>query len=1102
MSKNIFFSSIKRQPLYSMVLFLLVCAAAFSFVMRATEFLVVRDGIHKAAGFYRSIGFLQIPGEAYGNVIAGAEIIGESRYIEFEDRRRGAEAILHDMQNINIGGRVGGGGSVLHGAEAAYIEVYERLHYAYFYAVIDRIIISDNHVTGNFVDLRVHIDDVLVGFPEHAIAGQQAQIHFHIDGGENLLEGMEVGERYFMRAALYWASTHGRGVRNNLPTRGQQMDFLYMRPLNNDGLLYIHVPYGDVDLTSPEMESIVADIERMHYNHSVVWLRTTSDMTAMPIMQEEFGQVHLRRGRFIEREDYEQANNVAVIHDGLAMMRGIDIGDTITVSVPSEQQIVDLHVVAFLGGRDVGGAVYRRENFIFTEGMMDFAILGNPHSEVLQEIELEVIGTFAKLPNTQTNYSISLFGNYIYIPDSVLTDSLLTVDNLHGYSDYVWSNWYSFTLADTRYERAFFHENSEKLTALGYNLVLIPSGAENFWTSAEPILQSISFNAIVFAIVLLMVIGLVVFLYLFRKRKEFAILRALGNPADKTVKQVCIPLIVLCLPAIILGGVLGRFFALREAADALYFIDDIEIAISVGWLFAQSGLVFVAMLAMVYPGAKQLAKLPVLELLQENTSKISWQTANDTPPPTILPINHTVMNHIIKTNHQSSNLNIITASMRFVFKMIIRTPLKTTLVLIVAAFLISTNGILHRTINGIENEIEHLYSSTIISGELVPASFMGSDEPVIFKHTAEIIMNSEIFINHYLEAVFNDAFIIPADEYGNFPEGVYNGFWIEFWREIREIYWGDASSRSNPLIAFSDFNAFLAEHGETPDDHTPGALDPGILDFGDLGVATGPLEIKFADGFSQEDFLYFVPSEPIPVILSDLTLIRRGLSLGDTAFIGHYFPNPWRASEVFDFPIKIIGVHNGSINRSMGRNAVLMPLTAMEAIRGDNLQYMALRFEADPAFNRDLHQISDEIYSQMRRHRQTGFFALNIHLNDDDLRIVAGMEQNLRLLQLLYPIAITVSLSIAAGLGILLLLQSAKVAAILRVLGFDKNLTRAIMCAEYVLVVLVGVLIGITFAAPLPSITVLYILAASIGALIGSIIITRYAPIDLLQVKG
>ena len=61
--------------------------------------------------------------------------------------------------------------------------------------------------------------------------------------------------------------------------------------------------------------------------------------------------------------------------------------------------------------------------------------------------------------------------------------------------------------------------------------------------------------------------------------------------------------------------------------------------------------------------------------------------------------------------------------------------------------------------------------------------------------------------------------------------------------------------------------------------------------------------------------------------------------------------------------------------------------------------------------------------------------------------VVIPMEQNLSLLKLLYPVAIVLSAIMGLGLLLLLMLQNAKVVAIMRVLGTSKNKSRTTLCA-------------------------------------------------------
>jgi ABC-type antimicrobial peptide transport system permease subunit len=148
--------------------------------------------------------------------------------------------------------------------------------------------------------------------------------------------------------------------------------------------------------------------------------------------------------------------------------------------------------------------------------------------------------------------------------------------------------------------------------------------------------------------------------------------------------------------------------------------------------------------------------------------------------------------------------------------------------------------------------------------------------------------------------------------------------------------------------------------------------------------------------------------------------------------------------------------------------------------------------------------------TMVRRGSQGAFMSLEPILRDEELRVVAGqMEQNLALMQLLYPVVIAVSVVIGAGLAVLLMLQNARIAAILRVLGFGKVRTRGMLCSEHVIVAVFGVivgfvvmpLIGISLVGEMPLLACLYVLGAFIGAISGAVIITSRAPLQLLQVK-
>jgi len=124
-----------------------------------------------------------------------------------------------------------------------------------------------------------------------------------------------------------------------------------------------------------------------------------------------------------------------------------------------------------------------------------------------------------------------------------------------------------------------------------------------------------------------------------------------------------------------------------------------------------------------------------------------------------------------------------------------------------------------------------------------------------------------------------------------------------------------------------------------------------------------------------------------------------------------------------------------------------------------------------------------------------------------------NMQGTLNLLDALYPIAVTAAAIMGGLFPGLIVMQSDREAAILRVLGTTKKRTRfmlvleqtvlcatGILCAAALLLVINGIIVAL-YTKTISAYGMLHITSCSVGALTCAIIITKRRTLELLQVK-
>ncbi|MCL2363906.1 MAG: hypothetical protein FWC71_04500 [Defluviitaleaceae bacterium] len=1133
MRKNVFLKSVLRQPIRAFLLAVLIAAAAFAFVARATEYRVISDEITRIEQLYRAIGVLQplhFNDFTYDHdVTRVAALLADSPLVGRADARVFAQGVMHDHRNLIAQSTWGFLNPEMHG-----LDLYAVDHY--FIGTLRRMPIRtqlqgrpaavlnlqvDEMIQGDPTALRVGDREftnaqgqvaVIRGFRDFRLILTEEELALMNAGEWNPLDDLYVDGQFLFRVTPAYMDNEGRMIwylRAVMGVDALGFGFVYedghylqrfvtdaAQRDTHDALTFF---VNAEDETA--MEAAMAYNDRtlaLHDNNlSMMTVIGTQDMTAIP----RFMRITQARlldtprfpgGRWLTYEDYLYNRHVAVIPAQLAIRRGIQVGDTITLTLRNQPRPpwIDHNPrdTSVWFSRGVEGWW---DNYPAGWWGMTYTGHTDWRSFPTHEAALEVVGIYWYTPpgGAFTNFTSA----EIYVPAGIIPEGF-------GWEDMpLLTGMYNFMLNSPRDEERFLRDYREPLAALGFVPIFVPTGFDVLVRATDPIRTSITVNLAIFGAVSVMILALVVFLYVRQWRRSVAITKALGLPSTRVMGWLFVPVLCIWIPAMLAGAWLGWHFALGEAEAVLRetFAYDYDAAalISAAWLGAMASGMALVMCAGVFGGAYNLIRRPVLEQLQGGTQKrLNIQRVESGE----LPEGFTVQALSLSTEPlRKSRVGAWRASLRHGLRHILRSPVKTGLAAALALLFVFSLGWLDDTIHFTEAEIERLWTETRIYAELVPIPQEDFEEtawwPSMIAPTSWDLMLASGFVT--------EAYL----------EGFVFGHWLSY---------------LNSFVGVSHLDGFIAENTKTAmDEH--------------LGVACDDIEIEFAPGFGPEDFI-FVSGQPVPMIVP-----RHLLYVYEDGYIfemGEVFTFDRSVIDFVDWGMhfafgtvmvetrgRIIGVYDGGLQRGILRSGLptVVPMEAFYYIADGNqwfhtewafLQtgrpaYMTTRFVVDTTRNRELDTLRDFVELALTQNFLGRFFGqqpLELVLDDSVIHnVIIPMERNLSLLRVLYPIAIGAAFVLSLGLSLLTMLQSAKNAAILRVLGKTRANAQFALIAEQLIVCLVGVTLGLLIM-PLLNVALgliavsfagLYLAGALVGSFIGAVVISAKTPLELLQVR-
>ena len=1080
--RNISLKSTLRQPMRTAVLMLLIGVAAFAFFLRTVEYVAVRAELIRLGDSYRSIGLIRHP-DFWIDVSEAAEILEASPYIGTVERRFGVEGVLLNTNNADVAGS-------RHGLPR---EEQPGLVEAVFTAIplgvwhfqeegFLRIEVVVTERLGGFWELTPVWTPVMWNFSLRYDLPQNGETTETLERLQGLVDSLEELDGHYLLSDAEPLIFHGY--------RMMQFNPFGFAALPNPGQAH-WLSLKSVHDVDEDISTVIAEVER---NSRTVNLQPVVDMTALPhvnidghwqlgigytVFTDTLYPFRINHGRMLTYEDYLYANPVVVVCNRFLHIRRMNIGDTLVVEIPRRQEV---HGINF----------WHRD--LFVRGIPD----ENPDDVYV--IELTIVGSHS---NSYRNAARDTYGTrYMYIPASVLPDGLEVNFTVPGMEDGALPAFlYHFTLVDNRIEteQRFLETYQPLLMEMGLDLAVLPSGSQQFWLIVDPIILTLTFNAVVFWVVLVLVSALVVFLYINQRRKEMAIQQALGISRLRIMANLIFTAFCFTAPGTLIGGYIGWNVATNTAQYTLGGITEIvpafvpAVELTAGWALLMGSIVFGILLAMVFAVALYILNFPVLNQLQGTLVRLKKpkKTAvKDSVPPQYMQAKFAPLPAF---NLKSAFTHSFRNSLNWVRRQIVRSQVKTALLFLVATFLVTALGWLQESILRTENDIEYLFQTTEVWAEIRQENlFEVRDDrylgDVIHSRTADRIRDKHYITNLFIEGGSFRSFIVAPDENGLFP--------ADNWHEVigfdmeRPILWRQNLDTLDFTFAFNDLELFITEN--TIDD----------VDWG--------LQIDFYEGFGVEDFNFtaedFAANLPVPVILPDSILERRGLNIGDEAFFAYtrFSPRFWT-----DVPIIIIGRHNGEVFRESASEAIFLPIEAYQSMFGELGLITSISFMIDPAYNHQTIEIREDLINSIFM-VNPAIVRIILHMSDHNLHTMVGIaRQTLMLLTLIYPLAIGASIFIAAGLSLLIMLQNAKNAAVLRVLGAPRIKVAAMLITEQLIVCLIGAAagglvlasLGANFGEEFLFVLGLYFAGILAGTISGAIVICNRTPMNMLQVK-
>lgn len=418
----------------------------------------------------------------------------------------------------------------------------------------------------------------------------------------------------------------------------------------------------------------------------------TSDMLAIPRFNER--KMIIQEGRELTEAD----TNACVANALLMELNGLKVGDKLTVELCDK--LLPQHA-------EMGAT----------------AVIPERYGVAVKTVELEIVGSYT---DTDPQYARNADAWWSYSPNTIFVpSSLLPIEVPDGYG--IRPAEFSIVIDDAAMIEQFLNAAKPLAKDMGIKQLLF---SDRGWMKVKDsvnINQTMSLiTTALYTAAAAVALILAAYLYIGRNKKNYAIMRALGTPRNRAQNALALPLAVLSVLAIPVGGVTGMIYAHKAIATALesmaeameQYIPDASLPVGTMLLCLLCEAGFLVLISALF--LRKLAKTPPLALLQDNAVCVKAKKANtkttqtktqpETAPPPEFVLAFPIGSDLPKRGGYGAARHVS----RYILRHMRRAGGKTALALLLAVLLTGAIGLLAVT----RLSYKEMFDQTVVTGTI------------------------------------------------------------------------------------------------------------------------------------------------------------------------------------------------------------------------------------------------------------------------------------------------------------------------------------------------------------------------------------------------